>query len=60
MSNTNKTKQPLTVAGLIEVLKDLDGTLTVRIGDIYDNGYHTTVTPDMVSVSDKSLLIFTS
>ena len=52
------TNAPLTVAGLIEVLRGFDGNLTVQVGDLYDNGYHATVTPEMVSVNDTSLLIF--
>ena len=50
MSKTNANK-PLTVAGLIDVLKGFDENLTVKIGDLYDNGYFATVTPDMVNTS---------
>ena len=56
MSNTN-TNKPLTVAGLIDVLKDFDGNLTVKIGDLYDNGYFATLTPEMVSTSKDFVLI---
>lgn len=57
MSNTN-TNKPLTVTGLIDVLKDFDGNLTVKIGDLYDNGYFATLTPEMVSTSKDFVLIF--
>lgn len=57
MSNTN-TNKPLTVAGLIDVLKDFDGNLTVKIGDLYDNGYFDTLTPEMVSARKDFVLIF--
>jgi len=57
MSNTN-TNNPLTVTGLIDVLKDFDGNLTVKIGDLYDNGYFATLTPEMVSTSKDFVLIF--
>lgn len=57
MSNTN-TNKPLTVAGLIDVLKDFDGNLTVKIGNLYDNGYFDTLTPEMVSARKDFVLIF--